>query len=224
MNLANLVDSLRGRVSPNEDADSPETLPPIAVELFERCAREYQRESDKLVDRRRRIGALVYPATPGQTTAIIEWFVNATGLRIVEIDARLLVGLSDGEVADRLTPLKEPTARIVAIRGIGYDVDSRLSAAIASAHVDVLVVAFADPDAKLRAGVQRRLRYRIDLLRAFPLDVAVGCFDGLRRDLVHAVANENSPSPPSHKSPGKRFALIGRLLHFLRSGIRTAGS
>jgi hypothetical protein len=198
-----------------------DVLPAAALELFERCARDYQRESDKLLYRRRQIGALVYPATPGQVSVISDWFVRTLGLRMVDIDATSLVGLSHPEVAGRLAPLNEPTARIVTIRGIGRDTDPRVFAAIASAHVDVLAIAFVDHDTKLRVGVQRRLRYRIDLFESFPFDVAPGYFDGIRHEYL---VEQPDFSDTSTKLPGKKFGFFERLVSFFRSRIQTIGS
>ncbi len=218
-NLANLVDSLRGRVAPTGDAAPDDLLPAAAIELFDRCARDYQRESDKLVHRRRRIGALVYPATPEQITAISDWFVRALNLRLVDIDARSLVGLTGTELADRLAPLTEPTARIVTVRGLGLETDPRVSGAIASADVDVLVIAFADPGAKIRMATQQRLRYRIDLLQAFPLDVAPVCFNGTRHERLYGGPSAAVAATP----PLETFSPIRRLVTFFRSRMRTAG-
>jgi hypothetical protein len=222
-NFANLVDSLRGRVARGEDAAPDAALPPAAIELFERCARDYQRESDKLVHRRRCIGALIYPASPGQSIAIGEWFVQATGLRIVDIDMRSLALLSDGAVADRLVPLAEPTARIVTIRGIGRDANRRVLAAISSANVDVLVIAFADPDMKPGMGLQRRLRYRIDLAQGIAIDVVAGCFDGSHAEPLGDGPAEAIASVPAAESPAGKYRFIERIVSFLRAGIRTAG-
>ena len=218
--FADLVDSLRGRARSNESAERQVALPGEALELFERCVNDYNRESHKVATRRHRIGTLVYPASPEQESAINEFFSRALGLRIVDIDTRLLNDLPDDEVEASLATLTEPTAHIVALRGMGLDSHPRVFAAIESADVDVLVLGFADPGAKLSPGVLRCLRYRIDLQPAQPIEFVSGLVDTIpRRD---AGPNEGDTAQSAAKSPGMWRGFTDRFLRFFRSGVRSA--
>jgi hypothetical protein len=224
-NLADLIDSLRGRTAPVEHAETEDELPYAAIELFERCANEYRRESDKLVHRRRRIGTLVYPATPGQANAIGEFFVRALGLRIVDLDTRSLNGLPDEDVEARLATLSDPMAHVVALRRMGSDTDPRVFAAIESAHVDVLVLVFADPGATFGSSVQRNLKYRIDLQKLVPLEVVAGCFDDVRTTArTTDVPVTGAISAQSMVAARKGHTLVERFLRFLGLEARATGS
>jgi hypothetical protein len=215
-NFADLVDSLTGRVVHFPDAASRVALPLFARELFGRCAQDYEHESGKPADRRRRVGALVYPASPEQASVISEFFLHRLGLRIVEVDARSLAPLSDVYVDAHLATLTEPTAHIVAVRGIGPHVDPRVFSAIVSANVDVLVLVFAEPGATFGPAVQRCLRYRIDLqpvgeIVLKPIDAA--SLPG--KGPLEGAASANSPNLPQG-----RHAPLDRLFGFLRPAMR----
>ena len=220
-NLGDFLDSLRGRMAPAPDAEPQVLLPLAALELFERAAQDYERESGKLADRRHRIGGLIYPATPEQAHAASDFFSRRLGLRVVDLDARSFSLLSDEDAKTRLATLAEPTAHIVALRGLRLDSDPRVFAAIESAQVDVLVLGYAEPGAKFSPGVQRALRYRIDLLPAQPLEYVVGGLDG-------SALGEGRPDGPAERGTGgppKKGQSVGeRLWGLFRPSLRAAQS
>jgi hypothetical protein len=213
-NFADLVDSLRGRVIASfPDAESRVALPLFAREFFGRCTQDYGRESGKLAHRRHRVGTLIYPATPEQASAVIKFFFQRLGLCIVDIDTRSLAHLSDEDVEARLATLSEPMAHIVSLRGLGPQADPRVFSAIESAHVDVLVLGFAEPGATFGPTVQRCLRYRIDLQPADEL---------ILRPLDAPPLPAGGTLAHSAKPPHGRHTLPERLFDFFHPALPPA--
>jgi hypothetical protein len=162
--LADFIDALRVRTSaPFDNIEPAMTLSDTVLERLEKCAFEFERESGRLIHRRSHVGALVFPASPAEVNAVNEFFAQRLRLRIVDVDVRSLLGLSDAEVERTLATLTDPTAHIVALRGLGPDTDPRVLEAIEWGDVDVLVIAYSDSNVNSTAAVRRRLKHRIDL-------------------------------------------------------------
>jgi hypothetical protein len=162
--LADFIDELRLRAAaPVETVQAWMTLSAAVLERLEKCALDFERESARLIHRRSHVGVLVYPATSDDANAINDFFVQRLSLRLVDLDVRSLFGLSDAEVEQSLATLSDPTAHIVALRGLGPDVDPRVIDAIEWADIDVLVLGYADSATSFGATVKRRLKHRIDL-------------------------------------------------------------
>lgn len=163
--LADFVAAFREGMQPMGGAEPSASLPPPVVALLARCARDFERESQRLIQRRRHVGAMVFSATFEEENCVRDYFVSTLNLRVVEIDARTIDQLSDEQVEGRLKTLAEPTAHIVAIRGLGNATDPRVLSAIEWADVDVLVVGFAEADTVFSPAVRRCARQRVDVLR-----------------------------------------------------------
>jgi hypothetical protein len=161
--LADFVDAFRrgdGRA-----CDAPRAvLSPLVIDRLERCAREFERESHKPVERRRHVGAVITSASAEEANAVCDYFVESLRLRLVEMDARTFDGLSDEDAEPVLRTLADSAAHIVAVHGIDAGTDPRVLAAIEWADVDVFVVGFADAGAIFSSAVRRTLGHRVDLL------------------------------------------------------------
>jgi hypothetical protein len=162
--LADFIDELRLRAAaPVETVEAWMTLSAALLERLEKCALDFERESGRLIHRRSHVGVLVYPATDDDANSVNDFFVQRLSLRLVDLDVRSLGGLSDAEVERNLATLTDPTAHIVALRGLGPDLDPRVTDAIEWADIDVLVLGYADSASSLGPTVKRRLKHKIDL-------------------------------------------------------------
>jgi hypothetical protein len=233
--LASFVDALRLRATPAGTTERRVALPRSAHERLEECAREYERESAKLIHRRHHVGALVYPSTADEAKSISNFFAARLGLRRVDIDVRSFDRLSDADVAAGLRTLTEPAAHIVALHGLGFDTDPRVFEAIEWADVDVLVIGYAEPGATFGSVVRRHLKHRIDLQRparagelvAFPVSPDASARrhpDGtvqpdnfpIEHLILDDVPDESGVFFGPSQTRRKRHLFAERLLSFLR--------
>jgi hypothetical protein len=160
--LADFVESIRPkRETPGSDA-VPASLRDVLVDGLEVCVRDFEHESDQVIDRRRHVGALLVGATSEEEQGAADFLGERLGLRVIEIDVASLENLPDEAVLKHLATLAEPTAHIVVLRGLRTDADRRVLEAIEWSDVDVLVLGTAEAEINFESGgVRRRLRHRI---------------------------------------------------------------
>jgi hypothetical protein len=161
--FADFVDAIRSREGVVEAIGPLAELPSSAVERLERCAQDFERQSALPLNRRRHVGVLVMEATPEEANSVIDFLGKRIGLRVVDIDVRDLRGLSSEDLEARTVTMSEPTAHIVAIRGLGLYTDRRVIEAIEHSDVDVLLIGFATGGASYGAAFRRRFKHRLDL-------------------------------------------------------------
>jgi len=150
---------------PRRDAADGDAVVPTLrkrlLEGLERCARDYERQSDRPIDRRRHVGALLIGMAPGEERLAADLVGERLRLRIIDIDLDALDPLPDEWVAKVLAPLSEAAARIVVLHGLRCGTDRRVLEAIEWSDVDVLLMATAKTDVRLDSGARRRLLHRI---------------------------------------------------------------
>jgi hypothetical protein len=161
--FADFVDAIRSRDGAPADFGPLAPLPASALDRLEKSALDFERQSGLPLRRRRHVGVLVTDATPEEANSVLDFFKKRIGLRLVDIDVHDLRGLSSEDLELRTVTMSEPTAHIVAIRGIGFYTDRRVLQAIEASDVDVFLIAFAAAGVSFGSEVRRRLKHRIDL-------------------------------------------------------------
>ena len=161
--FADFVDALRLREAPRAEVAPRAPLSQTALAALEKCYQDFARQSAQPIQRRHHVGAMVVHASPEEENSVADYFVEQLGMRIVEIDVRGLRELSNEDVERRLATLTEPTAHIVALRGLGFDTDPRVLEALEWSEVDVLLIGYADAGASFGSAVRRRFKHRVDM-------------------------------------------------------------
>jgi hypothetical protein len=161
--FADFVDALRLREAPLDNVAPRAPLAPTAIVGLEKCYQDFVRQSAQPIQRRHHVGAMIVHASPEEENSVLDYFVEQLGMRVVDIDVNGLRELSNEDLERRLATLSEPTAHIVALRGLGFDTDPRVLEAIEWSDVDVLLIGYAEAAAPFGSAVRRRFKHRIDV-------------------------------------------------------------